>query len=294
VLVDKPAGKSSHDVVQHVRHALGIRAAGHTGTLDPFATGLLVVLVGRATRLARFVEAQPKTYLGTGRLGIRTTTDDLTGEAIGAESAELVPEALVRDTLAAFRGTQAQRPPQFSAKKVGGERSYRRARRGELVELADVDITVHEITLVAYQPPEFDFRVTVSAGTYVRAIARDLGEQLGVGAHLTRLRREAIGSLRVEHAVTLDQLSPAALVPPRQVLADLPAMDLDEAARKDVTHGRAVADNEAAGRESSGPGTRKAGGDSGSAVALLASGELVAVARAEKGWLYPIVVLEGQ
>jgi tRNA pseudouridine55 synthase len=281
VLVDKPAGKSSHDVVQHVRRALGIRAAGHTGTLDPFATGLLVVLVGRATRLARFVEARPKTYLGTGRLGIRTTTDDLTGEAIGPESAELLPEALVRETLAAFRGTQAQRPPQFSAKKVGGERSYRRARRGEVIELADVDITVHEITLVAYRPPEFDFRVTVSAGTYVRAIARDLGEQLGVGAHLTRLRREAIGSLRVEQAVTLDQLSPAALVPPRQVLADLPAMDLDEAARKDVTHGRAVRDGEEAGKRGS-----------GEVVALIGSGELVAVARAEDGWLRPTVVLE--
>ena len=240
--MDKPAGKTSHDIVQHVRRGLGIRAAGHTGTLDPFATGLLVVLVGRATRLARFVEAQPKTYLATGRLGIRTTTDDLTGEVIGPESAGLLPETLVRDTLAGFLGTQAQRPPQFSAKRVGGERSYRKARRGEAVELADVDITVHAVALVAYRPPEFDFRVTVSAGTYVRAIARDLGEQLGVGSHLTRLRREAIGSLRVENAVSLERLSPAALIPPRGVLADLPAVELDEAGRNDVAHGRAVVD----------------------------------------------------
>ncbi|HEV2085671.1 MAG TPA: tRNA pseudouridine(55) synthase TruB, partial [Gemmatimonadales bacterium] len=241
--MDKPAGKTSHDIVQHVRRALGIRAAGHTGTLDPFATGLLVVLVGRATRLARFVEAQPKTYVATGRLGIRTTTDDLTGEVIGPESAGLLPETLVRDTLAGFLGTQAQRPPQFSAKRVGGERSYRKARRGEAVELADVDITVHAIDLVAYRPPEFDFRVTVSPGTYVRAIARDLGEQLGVGSHLTRLRREAIGSLRVENAVSLERLSPAALIPPRGVLADLPAVELDEAGRDDVAHGRAVVDS---------------------------------------------------
>jgi tRNA pseudouridine55 synthase len=283
VLVDKPAGKTSHDIVQQVRRVLGIRAAGHTGTLDPFATGLLVVLVGRATRLARFVEAQPKTYVATGRLGIRTTTDDLTGEVIGSESAGLLPETLVRDTLAGFLGTQAQRPPQFSAKRVSGERSYRKARRGEVVELADVRITVHAITLVAYRPPEFDFRVTVSSGTYVRAIARDLGEQLGVGSHLTRLRREAIGSLRVENAVSLEQLSPAALVPPRRVLADLPVVELDEAGRNDVAHGRAVVDGRAAGQRGS-----------GAAVALLAAGELVAMARAENGWLHPTVVLGGK
>jgi tRNA pseudouridine55 synthase len=283
VLVDKPAGKTSHDVVQHVRRALGIRAAGHTGTLDPFATGLLVVLIGRATRLARFVEAQPKTYFATGRLGIRTTTDDLTGAAIGPESAEPVPEALVGETLAGFLGTHAQRPPQFSAKRVGGERSYRKARRGEPVELADVDITVHEITLVAYRPPEFDFRVTVSAGTYVRAIARDLGEQLGVGSHLTRLRREAIGSLRVEQALPLDRVSLAGLVPARSVLSDLPWIELDEPARQAVVHGRAVVDGRAVGQRGS-----------GAEVALLAAGELVAMARAENGWLHPTVVLEGQ
>jgi tRNA pseudouridine55 synthase len=281
VLVDKPAGKTSHDIVLHVRRVLGIRAAGHTGTLDPFATGLLVVLVGRATRLARFIEAQPKTYVATGRLGIRTTTDDLTGEVIGPELAGLLPETLVRETLARFLGTQPQRPPQFSAKRVGGERSYRKARRGEAVELADVDITVHAIDLVAWRPPEFDFRVTVSPGTYVRAIARDLGEQLGVGSHLTRLRREAIGSLRVENAVSLERLSPAALIPPRQVLADLPAVELDEAGRNDVAHGRAVRDGEAAGRRGS-----------GEVVALVAAGELVAIARSEEGWLRPAVVLE--
>lgn len=278
--MDKPAGKTSHDVVQQVRRALGVRGAGHTGTLDPFATGLLVVLIGRATRLARFVEAQSKTYLATGRLGIRTSTDDLTGDVIGSESSDLPSEAQLSEALARFRGTRPQRPPQFSAKRVGGERSYRRARRGETVELADVRITVHQITLLAYRPPEFDFRVTVSAGTYVRAIARDLGDQLGIGAHLARLRREAIGSLRVENAVSLERLSAAALVPPRDVLGDLPAVDLDQTARKDVAHGRAVPDGRAAGQRGS-----------GAAVALLAAGELVAMARAEDGWLHPTVVL---
>jgi tRNA pseudouridine55 synthase len=281
VLVDKPAGKTSHDVVQHVRRALGIRAAGHTGTLDPFATGLLIVLVGRATRLARFVEAQPKTYFATGRLGRRTTTDDLTGDVIGSDSSRLIPETLLRETLERFLGIQSQRPPQFSAKRVDGERSYRKARRGEPVDLAEVSVTVHGITLLAYRPPEFDFRVTVSAGTYVRAIARDLGDELGVGAHLTGLRREAIGSLRVEDAVPLEQVSPTAVVPAQLVLTHLPAVNLDAAERSDVAHGRPVVDSGAAGQR-----------DSGAAVVLLQDNELIAVGRAENGWLHPSVVLE--
>jgi tRNA pseudouridine55 synthase len=281
VLVDKPAGKTSHDVVQHVRRVLGIRAAGHTGTLDPFATGLLVVLVGRATRLARFVEVQPKTYFATGRLGRRTTTDDLTGDVIGSESSQFIPETLLRETLEGFLGTQSQRPPQFSAKRVDGERSYRKARRGEPVDLADVSVTVHGITLLGYRPPEFEFRLTVSAGTYVRAIARDLGDQLQVGAHLTGLRRETIGPLRVEDAVPMEQVSASAVVPARFVLAHLPSVQLDEAERRDVAHGRPVVDNGAAGERRS-----------GEAIALIGGGELVAVARAEDGSLRPTVVLE--
>jgi tRNA pseudouridine55 synthase len=278
-LVDKPAGKTSHDVVQHVRRALGTRAVGHTGTLDPFATGLLVVLVGRATRLARFVEAQPKTYLATGRLGVRTSTDDLTGDTItSSESTALVSEGALRDVLADFIGSSMQRPPEFSAKRVGGERSYRRARRGEKIDLAPVPVTVHEIGLLAFRPPEFDFQVKVSAGTYIRAIARDVGERLGVGAHLTQLRRQSIGSLRVEQAVALDQVGPEALLSPGRVLADLPVVDLDESERRDISHGRAVADDS--------PNRH------GDAVALMARGELLAVARPENGRLHPIVVLE--
>jgi tRNA pseudouridine55 synthase len=278
---------TSHDVVQRVRRMLGIRAAGHTGTLDPFATGLLIVLVGRATRLARFVEVQPKTYLATARLGIRTDTDDLTGQVIGtAQPTGMVSPSRLSDALAGFSGTYLQRPPQYSAKHVAGERSHQKARRGEMVELADVSVTVHRIELIEYRPPDLTFRVEVSAGTYIRAMARDLGDLLEVGAHLTRLRREAVGSLRVEDAVTLDELTPAALLPPADVLRDLPTVHLDEAARQAVVHGRAVVD--------SGAGALWAGGRrrSGEEVALLASGELVAVARADGGWLRPAVVLE--
>jgi tRNA pseudouridine55 synthase len=272
---------TSHDVVHRVRRVLGIRAAGHTGTLDPFATGLLVVLVGRATRLARFVEGQPKTYLATARLGSRTSTDDLTGEPIGPQSGEQVPEPLVRQALAGFLGTHPQRPPLYSAKRIGGERSYQKARRGETVELAEVNVTVHDIEVVGYRPPDLEFRMTVSAGTYIRAIARDLGDRLGVGGHLTRLRRESVGPLRVEQAVPLDRLGLAALISARSVLGDLPAVELDEPARQAVVHGRAVRDSGEAGKRVS-----------GEEVALLASGELVAVARADGEWLRPAVVLE--
>ena len=280
MLVDKPAGVTSHDVVQQVRRRVGIRAAGHTGTLDPFATGLLVVLIGSATRLARFVEAQSKTYLATAQLGVRTTTDDLTGAVVDT-AIGMPPEPSVREALAGFVGLQLQQPPQYSAKRVAGERSYRKARRGERVELADVSVTVHWIELLKYAPPELTFRAAVSAGTYIRAIARDLGDRLGVGAHLSGLRREAVGSLRVEDAVPLEQVSPAVVLPARRVLGDLPGFDLDDAARNDVIHGRAVVDCRESGKR-----------ESGEVVALLGDGQLVAVARAEDGWLRPTVVLE--
>jgi tRNA pseudouridine55 synthase len=280
VLVDKPAGMTSHDVVQRIRRALGLRAAGHTGTLDPFATGLLVVLVGRATRLARFIEGQPKTYLASARLGVRTETDDSTGR-VTATSDEQVSQARLTEALVRFTGTQLQRPPVYSAKHVGGARSYQKARRGEAVELSDVSVTVHALDLVEYRPPEVAFRVVVSAGTYIRALARDLGDQLGVGAHLTSLRREAIGSIRVDDAVPLEGVGPDSILPPRAVLGHLPTVELDEPTRVAVRHGRAVRGGEAAGRRGS-----------GEAVALLSRGELVAIAKVEDGWLRPTVVLE--
>ena len=280
MLVDKPAGMSSHDVVQRVRRTLGIRAAGHTGTLDPFATGLLVVLLGRATRLARFIERQRKRYLATARLGAQTTTDDLTGEIIAESTAWAnIAESRVRETLAAFQGEQLQTPPLYSAKQVGGERSYRRARRGDPVQLAPVRVTIHSIHLVEYAPPDLSFRAVVSAGTYIRAVARDLGSRLGVGAHLTALRRESIGSLSLEDAVPLERLDQLAVLPPHAVLGDLPAVDLDDASAQAVSHGRPVACSGAAGQWGSG------------AVALLASGRLVGVAEAGDGWLRPTVVL---
>ena len=277
MLLDKPAGITSHDAVQRVRRVFRTRAVGHTGTLDPFATGLLVALVGRATRLARFVEAQAKTYLAEARLGFATDTDDATGTPLGAPVPVRVSEREVRAALEGFRGAQSQRPPAFSAKHVGGERSYRLARRGAAVELPAVPVDVSEVELLELANDRVRFRVTVSAGTYVRALARDLGERLGCGAHLVALRRERIGRLNVADAVALDALGPATrLLPPEAVLPALPLRALDAAEADAVRHGRPIA------------GAVETG-----TVGLLFDGALLAIGEAADGLIQPRVVLEG-
>jgi tRNA pseudouridine55 synthase len=275
--VDKPIGVTSHDVVAHVRRALGTRAVGHTGTLDPFATGLLVLLVGGATRLARFVEGQPKTYRAILRLGLQTDTDDLTGAPVGgAVPARWPAEAEIREALAAMVGLQQQRPPAFSAKHVEGQRSHRLARRGVAVELPPEEVTVFALDLLEWRAPDAEFRVTVSAGTYIRALARDVGEKLGLGAHLVALRRESIGALSVNDALPLDAIDgPAALRPALSVLGHLPRVTLDDATWAMVRHGRAIP---------------RPGGVSGT-VALVQGEELVAVASVTEERLQPVVVL---
>jgi tRNA pseudouridine55 synthase len=293
--VDKPAGPTSHDVVARVRRALHTRAVGHTGTLDPFATGLLVVLVGRATRLARFVEQQVKTYCATARLGVRTTTDDLTGEELdgsvvgrlefspGGRAAEPPSRRAVEEALRSFLGPGRQRPPAYSAKHVAGERSYARARRGEAVVLPEIDIVVHAVELTEYDYPALSFRATVSPGTYVRALARDLGERLGTGAHLRALRREAIGMLRVEQAVALDAVSAEALLPPLAVLGHLSRVEVTEAEARALGHGQAV-------RRTGGPADLVA-----EPITVVGPDDsLIAVARWQEGALRPEVVLEAQ
>jgi tRNA pseudouridine55 synthase len=252
---------------------------GHTGTLDPFATGLLVILVGRATRLARFVDPEAKTYLATARLGARTDTDDLTGAVVEESPVEGLSQEQVYAAVTGFEGEQRQRAPAYSAKHIGGERSHRLARRGAVVEPPETTVTVSRIEPIAWVSPELTFRAVVSTGTYLRAIARDLGNRLGVGAHLTALRREAVGGLRVEDAVALDRVTPEALLPAAQVLGHLPVVELDPEAKAAVMHGRPVADSGAAGRRG------------GGTVALFEGAELVAVARSEDGWLQPTVVL---
>ena len=269
-------------MVARVRRLLDIRAVGHAGTLDPFATGLLVVLVGRATRLARFVEQQPKRYLATARLGMATTTDDLTGEPAGGGFAPSGPpsRAEVERELRAMLGRQLQRPPAYSAKLVDGVRSYRLARRGEAVELAPVEVEIHDVELLDYAAPDVTLRVTVSPGTYVRAIARDLGERLGCGAHLTSLRREAIGGITLDDAVPLEAVTGDVLRPPLDAVAHLPPLRVDAAQARAIGFGQRP-EVGAASLEGRGPVT-----------AVDLSGQLVAVGHVSAGHFEPQVVLE--
>ena len=205
LLVDKPAGMTSHDVVQHVRRVYGERSIGHLGTLDPFATGLLVLLIGRATRLATFIEAEPKVYEGMIRFGEETDTDDSTGTVI--RTAPAPREADVRSAVKSLTGTISQVPPAYSAKSVDGTRAYDAARRGEPLELAAVNVTVHAWELGNLTDNSLSAVITCSGGTYIRALARDLGRLTSSAAHLESLRRTRAGTFDVRDAATLMSLT---------------------------------------------------------------------------------------
>ena len=210
VVVDKPAGLTSHDVVARVRRLAGTRKVGHAGTLDPMATGVLVLGVNRATRLLGHLMLTEKAYAATIRLGVATTTDDAEGETTAVVSAAHLEEPTVRAALAEFVGEIEQVPTAVSAIKVDGKRAYQRVRDGEDVELKARPVTIHELTVLDVRPAgealDVDVSVRCSSGTYIRAIARDLGAALGVGGHLTALRRTAVGAFGLDLARTLEQL----------------------------------------------------------------------------------------
>lgn len=214
LLVDKPAGMTSHDVVEIARRAYGERSIGHLGTLDPFATGLLVLLLGRATRLANFLDVEPKVYEALIAFGIETDTDDSTGAVTG--SAPLPGERVVRDKIRELTGSVLQVPPDYSAKSVDGTRAYKAARKGSPVEQKAASVTVSEWNIHELSPGSLRATITCSGGTYIRALARDLGRLTGSAAHLAELRRLAIGRFRVEEAMSLDLLK-LATVPPKQL-----------------------------------------------------------------------------
>ena len=215
LLVDKPAGVTSHDVVQLVRRAYGERSIGHLGTLDPFATGLLVLLIGHATRLATFIDTEPKIYRATIRFGSETDTDDCTGTAI-REAAAPTSDA-IRAAIPALTGKIKQVPPAFSAKSVDGVRAYDAARRGEALDLQAADVEVTSWQIDAERDSEIDVTITCGTGTYIRALARDLGRSTGSAAHLTALRRIRSGPFDVADAATLDTICSAR--PPLQKLS---------------------------------------------------------------------------
>lgn len=241
VVVDKPAGMTSHDVVARVRRTLGTRKVGHAGTLDPMATGVLVLGVERATRLLGHLMLTEKTYSATVRLGATTTTDDAEGEVTATAPAAHLEEAAVRAALAAFQGEISQVPSTVSAVKVDGKRAYARARAGETVELKARAVTIREIAAGDFRVEgdflDLEIRVACSSGTYIRAIARDLGAALGVGGHLTRLRRHSVGAFTLETANTdLDHLRLTPLAAAAR--ASFPALDLDEDQAQAVRYGR--------------------------------------------------------
>jgi tRNA pseudouridine55 synthase len=256
LIIDKPEGITSHTAVARVRRAAGTRRVGHAGTLDPFASGVLVVCVGRATRLVQFLVGLDKEYLACVRLGFATDTQDLTGKQITPliSSNEVSVESIAR-VLDEFTGEQSQLPPMYSAKKVAGERLYKAAREGREVARSLVTINIHSIELVARSQPtlglnedgtrDFNIRVRCTSGTYIRTLAHDIGARLGVGAHLAALRRTAVGGFDLSRAMALDEVERAGqdgslascLTSPAEMLPQLPLMRLDEAGVRRVANG---------------------------------------------------------
>ncbi|TYB43425.1 tRNA pseudouridine(55) synthase TruB [Actinomadura chibensis] len=243
VIVDKPAGWTSHDVVGRMRRLAKTRRVGHAGTLDPMATGVLVIGVGKATRLLGHLALTEKAYDGTIRLGESTNTDDAEGEVTATSPADSVTDAELRAGVAALTGPIRQVPPQVSAIKVNGERAYKMARKGEEVDLAARPVTVHGFTVTEVRRRgeliDVDATVVCSSGTYIRALARDLGAALGCGGHLTALRRTRVGPYDLSMARTLDQLAEHLEIIPMEdaVAAVFPRRDVSDDDARKVAHG---------------------------------------------------------
>lgn len=277
VVVDKPAGWTSHDVVARVRRLAGTRRVGHAGTLDPMATGVLVVGVGRATRLLGHLALHDKDYLATIQLGVVTTTDDADGDVVSTTDATAVTEDAVESAMSALVGDIEQVPSSVSAVKVDGERAYKLARRGADVQLEPRRVHVARFELTARRGDALDVVVSCSTGTYVRALARDLGGALGVGAHLTALRRTRVGAFTQDEARTLDALEAGFAVTPLAdaVARSFPRLDVDEADARRLMFGQRVSFE---------------GDDPGTVGVFAPSGDVVAIAERREGRLRTLVV----
>ncbi|MBI1873794.1 MAG: tRNA pseudouridine(55) synthase TruB [Acidobacteria bacterium] len=289
LVIDKPPGPTSHDVVDIVRRLVGMRRVGHVGTLDPAATGVLPLVIGKATRLARFLAGDRKEYVATLLLGTRTKTFDLEGEVTESRAVRVTPDQVARG-VGSMIGTFFQSPPPFSAKKVGGARAYRLARAGAAVAPPPVEVSLFECELLDLTPPVIIVRLVSSAGFYVRALAEDLGQRLGTGACLQALRRTRSGRFLIDTAVPLDHVIAAPEDAARRVIAmadllpELPGVPLTSEGIRRVSLGQDI-----------GPGDMLAPtGVLAARVRLLTpDGMLVAVAerRPASGFLHPSVVL---
>jgi tRNA pseudouridine55 synthase len=304
ILVDKPAGPTSHDVVERMRRVLGEPRIGHTGTLDPAATGLLPLVLGRATRLARFLSASDKAYAAAIRLGVTTATGDAEGDPVATPYVGPLPSRDAIDrALDAFRGTHPQQPPAFSAKRIAGQRSYKLARRaranpdrGALVQPAAVDVTAHAIDIVSYESDTLTLLVECSSGFYVRSLAHDLGQHLGIGGYLTMLRRIRAGRFTVDEAIPLadaerqPQRAAAAIVPMVGMLANWSSVVLSAEGVRRARNGRDLGPADIQRMSAGNPVGRA---PAGQVLLVDDAGELIGIGepRDTPGLLHPSVVL---
>ena len=248
IVVDKPGGMTSHDVVNRVRRVLGQKAVGHLGTLDPMATGVLPIVTGKLTRLAQFYAKSEKAYEGEIRFGFATDTYDAEGEPVTTAQVVNLERGQVDAVAAEFRGVIQQMPPSYSAKKIAGVPAYKLARKDKEVELKAVQVEVKELEILSVESERARFRARVSSGTYLRSIAHEMGQRLGCGAHLSALRRTAVAEFTLADAVELGELAEAAeageiercLIHPRKLLPDLPAVTADETVVGLIRSGRSV------------------------------------------------------
>ncbi|MDT8367742.1 MAG: tRNA pseudouridine(55) synthase TruB [Longimicrobiales bacterium] len=243
LLIDKPSGPTSHDVVVQIRRALAERRVGHTGTLDPLASGLLVILAGPATRLSHFLIGHDKRYLATIRLGIATDSLDADGRIVAEDDRwSRLERSSIVEAAERLVGEGEQVPPAFSAKKVDGEAAHRRIRRGEDVELPPVPVTIHALDVRRVALPEIDIACHVSSGTFVRSLVRDLADALGTHGHVTSLRRTAVGTMRVDDAIDLEALTggetPIPWISPLDVVDHLPRVRVDTESARRLSHGQ--------------------------------------------------------
>ena len=275
LIVDKPGGMTSHDVVQAVRKKFRTSKVGHLGTLDPMATGVLPVSVGKATRLAQYLPASPKEYEGEIRFGFPTTTYDREGTPMTDQRPLDRTVQEIHEAMQQFVGSLDQVPPPFSAKKVGGVPSYKFARASQPVEIAPVRVEVEKFELLSLQTPFATFRVVCSGGTYVRSLVHDLGQQLGCGAHLTALRRTRSGDFPIQDAVTLQKIDKGNIIPMDRLLDSWPRIEVSDAEEVKVVHGNEIR------------------GVSPGAFARIFNkkGEFIAVASVQSGWVRPRLVL---
>ena len=247
LIIDKPAGLTSHDIVAQVRRILGIRQVGHFGTLDPFATGVLPVSVGKATRFAQFYLKSRKAYEGTMRFGFSTDTYDTTGQPTSESSSVVLDRDMLEKIFREFTGRLMQTPPPFSAKHVGGVRAYELARQQKPVSLAPVEVEIYALELLGIEKQDVQFAVECSGGTYVRSLAHDLGRKVRCGAYLAGLRRTGVAEFKESQAVTLDQLAAAVeekriencLVPLEALLPEFPELVVRGRQEVGVRHGHA-------------------------------------------------------